>query len=757
MKRSVTIRLLRLLPVWLLAVALIMPAHGQAETAPAWRLRNAPSPYLKAHASDRVAWRRWGPGAFAEARRANRPIFLSIGYLACYWCHVLQREVFTNPALARFINRHFIPVLVDRELNPAVDESYMLATEALLKRGGWPNNLFLTPDLKPFHAVIYAPPERFKRILEAAAGAWREQEAETRRYAARVSRLVAAYLNRRHRGRLDERGLKQASDAILGQFDTFHGGLTGGAKHFRAPLLRLLARRAEMDADEGAWAALRVTLDTIARAGVMDHAGGGFHRYAVDALWNEPHFEKMLADQALLAGLFLRAWRIGGDPFHLRTARRTLDYALADLRAPQGGFYSSRDAESEGREGAYYLWRPEELENVLGKSDAAFVLDASGGAITDGELAGFVVPNRSALDEKDGKRFDALMKRLAAQRRRRSPPQRDEKIISGHNGLMITALAEAARLLDDAAYGDAALKAARFVWNNLRDERGRLFRSFHDGKPHGAGTLADYAYLARGLLALFDLTDDRVWLKRAAALARRARRLFADPDGGYFLSAGRTGHVRFRPFADTALPAAQSVLLEVFARLTRRDGDPAWRRWADELAGVVLGRALDDPISGAAGIVAADLLRRGEVGALQYAAGGVARAQAALSADGSELRVQVRLAEGWHVNANPASSDDYVSLTLSLKAPLGIAGAARYPAAQLKRFGFSDAPLRVLQGRFVVRLPLSRPPATALIARLRLQACDDRLCLAPEPLTFRLRPPVRRSTAPAPAARARWR
>lgn len=738
-----TVRLLRLLPILLLVAAIVMPAPGRAEKAPAWRLRDAPSPYLKAHATDLVAWRRWGPEAFAEARRANRPIFLSIGYLACYWCHVLQREVFTNPALARFINRHFIPVLVDRELNPAVDETYMLATEALLKRGGWPNNLFLTPDLKPFDAVIYAPPERFARILEAAAAAWREREAQTRRRAQEIAGRIAAHLNRRRQGRLDEAGLKRAIDVILGLFDTFHGGLSGGAKHFRAPLLRLLARRAVMDADQRAWAALKVTLDTIARAGVMDHIGGGFHRYAVDALWNEPHFEKMLTDQALLAGLFLRAWRIGGDPFHLRTARRTLDYALADLRAPQGGFYTSRDAESEGREGAYYLWHPEELENVLGKADAAFVVAASGGVITDGELAGFVVPNRSALDEKDGKRFEAIMKRLAAQRRRRSPPQRDEKIISGHNGLMIAALAQAARRLDDAAYGDAALSAARFVWRNLRDERGRLFRSFHDGKPHGAGTLADYAYLAHGLLALFDLTDDEVWLKRAAALARQARRLFADPEGGYFLSMERTGHVRFKPFADTALPAAQSLLLEVFARLTRRDGDPAWRRWADELAGVVLGRALDDPITGAAGIVAADLLRRGEAGALQYAGGGVARVQAALSADGSELRVQVRLAKGWHVNANPASSDDFVPITLTLEAPSGIAGAARYPAATLKRFGFSATPLKVLEGRFVVRLPLSRPPATALIARLRLQACNDQLCLAPETLTFRLRPPVR--------------
>ncbi len=726
-------------------------ASSPAASAPAARLATTPSPYLREHADNLVAWRTWGPEAFAEARATGKPVFLSIGYMACHWCHVMEEKNFMNPEIAAFINAHFIPVLVDRERRPGVDETYMLATEVLTGHGGWPNNLFLTPDLEPFFAGVYIPPGRFLRILRGIERAWRQRPQELRAEAARVSALLRRHLSRRHgAGRMDKARFLSLAHEVAARFDAFHGGLGTGPKHFRAPVLMMLARAALVHDDEASGTALLNTLRHVVRAGVMDHLEGGFFRYAVDGQWNIPHFEKMLYTQAQMAMALLAGWRISGEAELAGAARRTLDYALSDLRAPDGGFYSARDADGPGGEGAFYIWTKKEIMAALGPRDGARAI-ALFGTVPYGELAGRIIITLEDAASVPAPWLASVLRRLKTARAARPRPMRDEKIITAWNGLMISALARAAMILDDKRYASAAEKTARMILRELRDERGNLLRSRFGVSSALPATLADHAFLIAGLLDLHDLTGDDPWLHEAEDLARRMdERLWDEKAGGYWFTQGAAGFARPRLSADGALPAAQAVALDILARLERRTGAPHWRTRAETLASTLLAAAEGRPVSHAASITAADALQRGETGPVSHAGGGVARIIARLAplpGGGMALHLRLRLRPGWHVNAaNPPDENQVPTRLLPASPGLRLA-RLRYPPATKKRLAFSDKPLSLLEGTIGIDAGLRgrlRPPVRL---RLQLQACSEELCLQPE------RPPVW-ALSPAPPAPA---
>jgi len=731
------------LAILLLATTAHATADGNVpDRGPAAHLAASPSPYLREHADNLVAWRTWGPEAFEEARRSGKPIFLSIGYMACHWCHVMEEKNFMNPRIAAFINRHFIPVLVDRERRPGVDETYMLATQVLTGSGGWPNNLFLTPDLEPFFAGVYFPPSRFARILRTVEKAWREDRASVEKEAARVASILRAFLTRRQTARmLTPQKFDELADAMAAEFDEFHGGLGSGPKHFRTPVLMMLARAALLDGDRKTREALLVTLETVIRAGVMDQLAGGFHRYAVDARWNLPHFEKMLHTQAGMTEALLAGWQITGRRPFADAARRTLDYVLADLTAPSGGFFSARDADSEGAEGTYYVWTPEQLKQVLGAEDARFAMETFG-TVLHGELAGRVIPNLLDAKPSDMLRVRRILKRLLKAREKRVPPRRDEKITTAWNGLMISAFARAAIMLDEPRYGKAARRAALFVLENLRDGKGNLLRSWFDGAAHLPATLDDHAYLIRALLDLHDMDDDPAWLEEALALARRTDALFRDDaDGTYWFTRTHDGFARPKLVSDSALPAAQAVLLASFARLAVRTGNEAWRRKAEQLASALLAPAYRRPIPHAATLTATDLMLRGETGPVRHAAGGVVRVHVKVRATGqgtSSITAEMRLRPGWHVNAARPGDENLIPTRLediNPRKPL-ITGV-RYPGPAMRRLRFAGREIPVLEGRFRITAT-GRTSGAPLRMRLTFQPCSDEICLQPQSLEIGL-------------------
>jgi uncharacterized protein YyaL (SSP411 family) len=570
---------------------------GTVRERAANRLARETSPYLLQHQYNPVDWYPWGEEAFARARAEGKPILLSVGYSACHWCHVMERESFENPAIARLMNEQFVNIKVDREERPDVDAIYMQAVQALTGHGGWPMTVFLTPDGVPFHGGTYFPPQDrhglpgFPRVLDAVAGFFRDKPGETAEMGRRLLERLRDSERVRPSGELLTKELiDEAFRGLRGEFDPEHGGL-GRAPKFPQPmafdfLLRYWRRTGTSDA----LALVRQTLTRMARGGIYDQLGGGFHRYAVDRVWLVPHFEKMLYDQAQLAPLYLQAWLATGVDEYRRIAEETLDYVLREMTHPEGGFYSTQDADSEGEEGKFFLWDAAEIRSVLTPEEAAVALRYWG--VADGpNFEGrsiLCVPRdlaavASALGLAEGEATDRLARaraKLFAARQGRVKPGRDEKVLAGWNGMMLRAFAEAAAVLGRPDYRAVAERNASFLLDAMVRE-GRLLRTWKDGQVKLPGYLEDYAMVADGLLALYEATLDHRWLDAARHLADEMRRLFWDPAAEAFYDTGIDHEaliVRPRNLFDSAVPCGSSVAADVLLRLAVLTGDaPAER------------------------------------------------------------------------------------------------------------------------------------------------------------------------------------
>ena len=548
------------------------------------RLQFEKSPYLLQHMDNPVDWRSWGEEAFGAAREADKPVFLSIGYSTCHWCHVMAHESFEDEAVAEVINRDFIPIKVDREERPDVDAVYMAACTAMTGAGGWPLTVLLTPEQKPFWAGTYLPKQQLLSLLSQAARLWREDKAGLLAAGAELT----AHLQRTEEAvaGVPDRSLVQQAVRLYAQsFDSRWGGF-GHAPKFPAPHnLMFLLRYARCTGDNHACEMAERTLEAMYRGGMFDHVGGGFARYSTDEKWLAPHFEKMLYDNALLSLAYTEAYQQTRRPLYGEIVRRTLDYVLRELTDPQGGFYCGQDADSGGVEGKYYVFTADELKDLLGPEDAdAFC--GWYGVTESGNFEGKNILNLIAQEqiEQEPERIKNLREKVYAYRLNRTQLHRDDKVLAAWNGLMIAAMARAGLALNEPRYLDAAARAADFLKEQLTDESGHLLARWREGQAAHPGKLDDNAFCAWGLLELYGTTFKIEYLAEAQRLAGlMLEHFFDEKNGGFYpyASDGEQLITRTKETYDGAMPSGNSVAALVLSRLARLTGETRWRTAAD--------------------------------------------------------------------------------------------------------------------------------------------------------------------------------
>lgn len=572
-------------------------ADQSAERTPSTnRLAKETSPYLLQHATNPVDWYPWGPEALERAANEDKPILLSIGYSACHWCHVMERECFANPTIAELMNRFFVCIKVDREERPDLDDVYMAATVAITGAGGWPMTVFCTPEQTPFFAGTYFPPNDhqgrpgFATLLRRIAQLWEtdrdslyRQGGELRDHLLRQSAPDPAQT-------VTAQSLELATGHLARTFDERYGGFTPAPKFPPTQALELLMRQFARTGNAQLLTMLTRTLDAMHRGGIYDHLGGGFARYSTDERWLVPHFEKMLYDNAQLARVYVHAYQITGNPAYALVVRETLDYVLREMQSEGGGYFSSQDADSEGEEGKYFVFTPRELRTVL-EAEEVRLFCAYYDITEAGNWEGKSIPHTPrqlpevaaelGLGLDDAQRLLQVAKtKVFEYRKQRVPPATDDKILTGWNGLMISAMARAARVLDAEAYQQSAVRAAEFIWNHLRREGGRLLRSARGERKHVNAVLEDYAYLADALIDLYETTGEARWLVHAKELGDILQSDFLDSDTGAFF---QTSHehesliIRVRDGNDGALPNAGSVAARALLRLSNHYGDSQLR------------------------------------------------------------------------------------------------------------------------------------------------------------------------------------
>jgi len=560
------------------------------ENAPKFtnRLINESSPYLLQHAHNPVDWYPWGDEAFDRARAEDKPVLVSIGYSACHWCHVMEHESFEDEDVAAIQNDHFINIKVDMEERPDVDQIYMNFVQMTTGRGGWPMNVFLTPEKLPFFGGTYFPPNprygmpSWRQILTSIADAFRERRDELQESAANiVSELKKMSVVEPAAGSLSPEMLDAAFVSFTRTFDAANGGFGGAPKFPAAMSLEFLLRYHHRTGDDKALSMVTYSLEKMARGGIYDQLGGGFHRYAVDAVWLVPHFEKMLYDNAQLIRVYLHTFQVTGDEFFKRIAVECLEYICREMLDPSGGFYSTQDADSEGEEGKFFVWTPEEITEVLGE-DVGRAFCRAYDVTAGGNFEGHSILNIKDPALAGNDRFDDARKRLFEHREKRVKPFRDEKILTAWNGLMLAAFADAAGVLGDERYLSIAKKNADFILTELQKD-GRLLRTWKDGKAKLNGYVEDYANVADGLVELFQVSGDAEYLTEAKRLADLMITEFWDAEsGGFFFTSNDHEQlvVRNKDLYDNATPSGNSVAADVLLKLAKLTGEDKYERFA---------------------------------------------------------------------------------------------------------------------------------------------------------------------------------
>jgi len=767
----------------------MLPADGGAEFN---RLIHEKSPYLLQHARNPVDWYPWGDEAFERAKREDKPVFLSVGYSTCHWCHVMERESFENEAIARLLNAHFIAIKVDREERPDVDEIYRSATQLLTGRGGWPNSVWLTPDRRPWYAGTYFPPEDrtgmpgFGTVLTRLAEVWkdRRQDVETQ-----ADQLVAAMRQVSTVGGAEGDALSRdlvtiAVNALRASFDEDHGGFGGAPKFPPHSGLRLLLYEARRTGDESILRMVTRTLDAMALGGIHDHVGGGFHRYSTDDRWFLPHFEKMLYDNAQLARIYAEAFTLTGDQEHRRVAVGICDWVLREMTDPSGGFRSALDADSEGEEGKFYLWTRDQILDILGldegelfcrvynvQADGNFRDEATGHR-PGSNILHLTRPleqiaQAQAIDPQQlGERLAIARGKLLARRNERVWPHLDDKVLASWNGLMIGSLAYAGRALSEPRYTQAAQRAADFILDAMTADGG-LLRSYRDGQAKLNAYLDDYAFLAEGLLELHQTTGRPRYLREAERLTDVLLARFRDSaGGGFFFTAD--GHedllLRSKDPFDRAIPSGNSVaagVLTTLGRLTDRSRyaeqaavtleafQSVVRRAPNSAASLALAAAwhLDQPSRPTSAPVPDT--SSGEPRADARSHQGPVTVEAFIThrrvAPGSRVHAALRLSidRGWHVNSHRPGQDHLIPTTVDLRSGPAVAGSVTYPEGESVALPFSQEAMSIYTGSVWMHLPVEvtrEAPSgpTQLVFEVVTQPCDDRRCLAPQTHTLSL-------------------
>jgi len=757
------------------------------------RLINSTSPYLLQHAHNPVDWYPWGEQAFEVARREDKPIFLSVGYSTCYWCHVMERKVFEEPEIARIMNEHFVNIKVDREQRPDVDEIYMMATRMIARRGGWPNSVFLTPDLKPFYAGTYFGPEEqhgrpgFPSLITSLANSWQNNRSEVLSSAERVTEAIRRNLqvqSNASNASFSMQLVRRAVAQMEQRYDSRFGGFGAQMKFPQGYTYPFLFDAAERNSNEAAADMAIHSMRMMAGGGMYDHVGGGFHRYSTDRQWRVPHFEKMLYNQAQLMRAFTRAHERTDDQFFADVVHDTHRYVADLMTGPDGQFYSALDAETDAVEGAYYVWNRSAIEDILtDEQNTLFQQVFSIGSIPrfpghkhpDGGVLYMNQPLDSLADSL-GRDYgslrsavDELMQAMKAVRDERKLPRLDDKVIAGWNGMMIDGYAYAGHVLDEPTYIEAAERAAQFVLEEMRDERGQLWRIRRQGIAEQPGFLEDYAFMIRGLLTLHETTGSQQWLDHAVELAQITDELFWDKsNGGYYFAQDTPDLIaRSKSVNEGALPSGNSVMAHNLIDLGQVTGDAPWRQRAEQLlqtfAGAVarspgghlhMAHAIqrwlqsDDQEAGPAAAPEVDvsmqhlnapdapLPKMSSDEHVQVSAS--ATPQHVSPGETFQIRVQFDIADDWHINANPASAPELIPTVAEIRgrAPVEMLEVT-YPKGRTLNAPYAETPIQVLAGEqsvvIAARLAESVSAAASLSipVLVQFQACDDARCLPP--------------------------
>jgi len=744
-------------------LAFSLSAHAAAN-----RLINSSSPYLLQHAHNPVDWYPWGEEAFAKARKENKPILLSIGYSTCYWCHVMEREIFENPEIAKLMNQSIVSIKIDREQRPDVDEVYMTATQIMTHGGGgWPNNVFVTPDLKPFFAGSYFPPEVFTSVIQQIHELWMQDQAGIE---AQADRLTSAIIRIKQQEN-DTAGTlpgQQAVEALFGHYSNYYDNRLGG--FYQAPkfpnevALLFLLDSYRLTKNNAALDMVRGTLEHMAQGGIYDHVGGGFHRYAIDAQWRIPHFEKMLYNQALLARAYTEFYALANAPEGRATAEGILDFTLREMTHKDGGFYSALDAETDAVEGAYYAWTDTELKQALDAESYAWLTkhyglaeipEIPGHKHTDGKVLYLKQP-LSGIAKAEGQSYEdavkkqqAVMTALRKMRDKRNKPRLDNKIITVWNGLMIDAFARAGQRIGKPEYTEAARRAADFILANLRKKDGTLYRTWRDGKAEIAAYFEDYAFMIQGLASTYRATKEDKYLQAAKELAVKAKPLFWDEaHGGYYFTDGSEQLlVRMKNAEDSAIPSGNAVMAQALLDLYEITDDAAWKQQAEGLL-KAFGQAITENPRGYTHMVHA-LLRLNHAASVTKATPQPTEALAAQQAMETKAHVKVSASEpkregnsltvtavldiagGWHINANPASLDFLIPTSVDVREDSGKTEVKpAYPDARVMTTPLGD--IKVYEGKISIPVQVTLPGSMENLRLLiRAQACKDTTCLAP--------------------------
>ncbi len=759
------------------------------------RLIDSRNPYLLLHAHNPVDWYPWGPEAIAKAKRENKPIFLSVGYSTCYWCHVAEKTIYSNPDIAKLMNRWFVNIKVDREQRPDLDQIYMLATHLLRGHGGWPNNVFLTPDLKPFFAGSYFPPADdpirgwgFPTVLTALHQAWTKQPDRVLRLADQVYGAMQDVQKQLAGGEeapvRPAAWLAQARETLLPQFDPQYGGVlsqSSGSKFFQEPVIDLLLADYRVRRDPQVLDKLTKTLDAMAYGGVWDHLGKGFYRYSTERTWSIPHFEKMLYDNAQLLRIYAEAYRETSDPLYRWVAINLGDYLSQRMMSPKGGFYTAEDSQVNGEEGASYLWTREEIESILGPTDARSLFEVYAlvpmpqriaDQTTSGEEGGVLRIRASITDplKRTGggqlvevlSALEPLRGKLLAVRDKRPQPARDEKIIVALNGLAIAALSESGRLLQKPEHITWARRAAERIWGlAYNPATGRLMHEIFRGHAQTDGYLADYAQLGEGFMSMYDSTKETVWHQRAAMLADAILQRFARDDGALATAPGEQDLLLPpRDTEDNIHPSGTSATIDLLLRLGAATGNARYTAAASRVVRHLSVQLERSPESWASAIVAVNLndpvpkegraSPAGEVAVAtrgQGASGGFhvpdtadhVQVTVALNylPDHDEIIVTLQVDEEYHINANPASLDYLIPTSVNFDRLT--AAQIKYPKPVQFEPAFAAEGLNVYEGSTSVVAIFPKgilKEAQTVRGSVTAQACNAQICLPPANLSF---------------------
>lgn len=701
------------------------------------RLIDDSSPYLVQHAHNPVDWYPWGEAAFAKAKQENKPVFLSIGYSTCHWCHVMEQESFDNEAIAAFLNEHFVSIKLDREQRPDLDELYMTGLQLISGQGGWPMSNFVTPDAKPFFAGTYFPPEQFQNLLEQVANAWATQREELENQADQLSTRIELQSRAAAQAAvLDAEVAESGLENLLASFDAVNGGFGFAPKFPNESQLWLFASTLQYRADDQLKQVLLHSLRKMAEGGVYDQVGGGFHRYSTDEKWLVPHFEKMLYNQSQLLRLYAAGVALGELSFE-RIIKQTMAYLCREMRAEDGSFYSATDADSEGEEGTFFVWEYSELVELLDPEErflAEKLLGVSEAGNFEGKnvlelttsLAQFAEDHAIELHDLEN-RLEQLQVKLRQERDKREPPFLDQKILASWNGQLITSLVQMELFLGDSEYRDFALDVAGTLWRKHLTPDLQLLRSRLGDSASVTGTLEDYAYVAEAFLYLYLVTRDKEWCERAThLLAVMAQNFWDEEQGGFFNSrADQEGPliVRTKSPMDTAMPSANGVVLSALVLAFEATGELHYLQKARELTAAFSGVIKQSPAAHPFLLATLQRLWQGSRETVQWAAGG----EVHIAYDKASKRLAFTVAEGWHINHPDAEQQaDLIGLSIS--------GAGfTCPEPSLMDAGFQAEPIPVLEGEFEVELTV---PERSI--EIRLQVCSDSICQQPQTLVMTL-------------------